>query len=134
MTRTNKIFLMAAAGLVATAVLGSALPAASQPGHGMGRFFEHMDTNSDGKVSYEEHRVRCDERFSSMDLDSDGFVTKAEAEQARETRQAEFAQKRFEAMDTNGDGSVTKEEAAAEWAKMRGHRRGNCGGPGPMPE
>lgn len=55
-------------------------------------FFKMIDLNQDGKISYEEHEAfvvmqsdKARERFNDMDSDSDGYVTKEEAKEARKT-------------------------------------------------
>ena len=52
--------------------------------------FDAMDTNNDGKISYEEymayHQKLSEERFKSLDADGNGFVTHEEYQKARELR------------------------------------------------
>ncbi|MDH3557609.1 MAG: EF-hand domain-containing protein [Deltaproteobacteria bacterium] len=58
----------------------------SAPGGWMQDRFNSMDTNNDGKISYEEymayHQKLSEERFKSMDADGDGFVTQKEHQEA----------------------------------------------------
>ena len=51
-------------------------------------------------------------RFKGLDKNSDGKVTKDEAD--------ERMQSRFETFDTDGDGGITQEELTAAMAKFRG--------------
>lgn len=56
--------------------------------------FAEMDTDNDGKVSYDEyityHQKLAEERFKKMDADGDGFVTSEEHQEAI----GQFMQKR----------------------------------------
>lgn len=59
--------------------------------------FNAMDTNNDGKVSYEEymayHQKLSEERFKSMDADGDGFVTQEEHQEAAKKFRGKMRQK-----------------------------------------
>ena len=52
--------------------------------------FDAMDTNKDGKISYEEymayHQKLSEEKFKALDADSNGFVTREEYQKARELK------------------------------------------------
>ena len=52
--------------------------------------FEKMDTNGDGKISFEEYQApmtaMLKERFKRIDTDGDGTVSKNELQKYRETR------------------------------------------------
>ena len=89
--------------------LGKALKARS--------LFKVADSNQDGKVSYAEHEAfiamqveKGRERFKTMDLNSDGYITKDEAKEARKKFREAMKDKRYENLDSNSDGSVSKEE------------------------
>ena len=50
------------------------------------------------------------DRFNNMDLNSDGYITKEEAKEARKKFRETMKEKRYDNLDTNSDGSVSKEE------------------------
>ena len=68
--------------------------------------FEHMDRDKDGFITIEEHDAalaemieRRREHFAEMDSDGDGAISKAEADQARKAKRAEYKAKRAERKD-----------------------------------
>ena len=85
--------------LTAAAIL---LPAASAFGErGMHRgeqMFTESDTNSDGKLSYEEFKAanekRLEKRFSKLDDNQDGFIDQTEMKLAAERRRSRRGQMR----------------------------------------
>ncbi|MFZ4125224.1 MAG: hypothetical protein ACOYJ2_04035, partial [Rickettsiales bacterium] len=46
------------------------------PGGHHGKMMEKIDTDKDGKVSKAEHLAHADQKFTEMDTNKDGFVTK----------------------------------------------------------
>ena len=65
--------------------------------------FEHMDRDQDGFITIEEHDAalaemieRRREHFAEMDKDGDGAISKAEAEEARKAKRAEYRERRAE--------------------------------------
>ena len=83
------------------------------PGHerSRGDLFKEADLDGDDKVSYAEHEAMVQEmsdrgraRFQEMDLDSDGFVTKKEARNARKKIKKGMRKKR-KAMMNEGENS-----------------------------
>ncbi|MCH7911349.1 MAG: EF-hand domain-containing protein [Candidatus Hydrogenedentes bacterium] len=97
-------------------------------GRGRGsRGFEHVDTNGDGLVSYEEvNAVRHmpQERFDRMDEDGDGFLSREELRRDHrrggEGRHGDPA-RRFEKADANGDGELSFDEFSAVAPRMNEH-------------
>ena len=69
--------------------------------------FSAMDTNNDGKVSYEEymayHQKLSEERFKSMDADGDGFVTQEEYQEAAKQFRGKMRQKGMSKGSPTGD-------------------------------
>ena len=59
-----------------------------------GKFFEHMDTNKDGKITEAESVENAKARFKEMDGNSDGSVTKEEMKAHWEAKKAERKAKR----------------------------------------
>lgn len=78
--------------------------ALAQP-HGM----KAADANKDGNITRAELMVHLDKRFSKLDKNADGQITKEERKEARLSRQA----KRFSKLDTDGNGSLSLEEFQA---------------------
>lgn len=58
------------------------------------RRMEKIDTNDDGKLDLNEYLANAQERFTAMDLDSDGFVTSDEASQWRSDMKSKFKEAR----------------------------------------
>ena len=91
-----------------------------------------------------EVQARVAEHFKKADANGDGFVTKAEADAARATMKAKFAERReerrderFAMLDTDKNGSLSKDEFSArpprsedmEHGRMhRGHGMRHGGG------
>lgn len=54
--------------------------------------FKEVDTNNDGKISFEEfklqHEKHMSERFKKIDTNSDGFIDEAERKSAHEKMRA----------------------------------------------
>ena len=95
----------------------------------IGRYFEKLDANGDGKIDKSEfakYRAHDEQRratFADIDSNRDNFISQAELEQfsqkQREQRVADSSQSRkdaqtrhFEKMDLNGDGKIDKNEFA----------------------
>lgn len=77
-----------------------------------GRWFDRLDTNSDGVITQTEMEARQSERFAKLDADGNGMIS-------FEEYNATF-QERFLSADQDGNGEISKEEfteAAKEWHK-----------------
>lgn len=68
-----------------------------------GKQFSRMDSNNDGSLSKDELLNFHDQRFTLIDTDADGLVTKEEIKTHRQ-------KKRFMRMDSNDDGVISEEE------------------------
>jgi len=64
-----------------------------------GKMFEKHDTNSDGVISKGEFLDHATKRFSDMDADGNGEVSKEEARAGHEKRRAEMKKRKAERMD-----------------------------------
>lgn len=63
-------------------------PDQSAPSQGQGATFESLDTDSDGRISKTEAEANATVKaqFSSYDVNGDGFIERAEVSQANESR------------------------------------------------
>lgn len=63
----------------------------------IGKMFDQTDVNEDGQLELSEFLAHAEERFKSMDLNQDGYVTKEEGldahRQMREKRKQERKEK-----------------------------------------
>ena len=75
-------------------------------------FAEKPDRRWHGPISIEEAEARAAERFSRIDADGDGTLTREElfSEERRQERVGERRQRKFERLDADGDGTVSAEE------------------------
>ena len=99
-------------------------------GHGgEGHGLAGADKDNDGRVSRAEATAAAAERFERMDVNKDGFVDRADREQASQQRR----EARFKAIDGNGDGTLSRAEYDAAHARHGGDRDGRRGGAGRAP-
>jgi Ca2+-binding EF-hand superfamily protein len=86
---------------------------------GEDNMFQMMDTNSDGKVSVDEHAAGAKKMFDAMDTNKDGKVTVAEMDAYHERmgkkgRPGEMTSAdKIKALDADGDGVLSADEHAA---------------------
>lgn len=141
--------------LLAAAALAAALPAWAQPAgnppaaagqgtRGPGALFDEMDANKDSRVTWDETWAFVQRRFKAADANSDGGLTRQEAEALRPAgggrrpeggssqggspppadqaaRRARFGDVVFRSLDANRDGRVTLDEVRpAIEARFRG--------------
>jgi EF hand len=85
MKKASRLFIAGAAAalLPLTAALAQTPPPpapAEQPPQSQGATFESLDTNSDGRISKSEAEANADVKaqFSSYDVNGDGFIERAE--------------------------------------------------------
>ena len=62
------------------------------------KMLERVDANKDGVVDLDEYLTHAQNRFSKMDLDSNGVVTPEEAKESMAQMRKEFKEKRKQAM------------------------------------
>ena len=72
--------------------------------------FSQIDVNSDGQVTTDEMRVHAAARFAENDADGNGALSLDEITKGMQGKHKERLLKRF---DTNGDGALSAEELAA---------------------
>jgi Ca2+-binding EF-hand superfamily protein len=126
MKRTwNQVFI----GLMAVGGIGLAAPAFAGGDKGVHKgegsaehAFKMMDTNSDKKVTLEEHTAGSRQMFATMDADKDGRVTVQECEAAQEKmghhkgkaeKKEMSAAEKIKFCDTNNDAALTADEHAS---------------------
>lgn len=71
-------------------------------GHKGGKMFEKHDTNGDGVISKAEFLTHAEERFSKMDADGSGDVTKDEAKAAHQAMREKMKERRQEWKEKRG--------------------------------
>lgn len=109
------------------AVSHLALAQSGHEGHGgqRGGMMAMADTNKDGKISKAELTAALDARFTRLDANRDGKLTKED----RELRQKARLDQRFAALDSDKNGQISKAEFdAGHQARME--RREGHGKPG----
>ncbi|WP_438479556.1 EF-hand domain-containing protein [Oleiharenicola lentus] len=105
--------------LLSAGVLALALSTSLHAGEHHGDEFKAMDTNSDGKVSREEHLTFSRSIGKLADGNSDGYVTAAEWDAAAaksmpgEKMDPAHTAAQLRMMDTDGDGKVSNSESDA---------------------
>jgi Ca2+-binding EF-hand superfamily protein len=82
--------------------------------------FKMMDTNSDGRVSREEHAAGAHAKFGKLDANSDGIVTTNELDAGHSEKKSsklKFWEKddkksaeKASTLDLNADGQITRAE------------------------
>lgn len=98
-TRTLRIAL--SIGLVsAFSLTASAAPAS----------MANMDLNGDTFIDKTEFLSGANQKFTDMDADANGVVTKDERASFKELKREEIAQRRFEHGDVNSDGAISQQE------------------------
>jgi Ca2+-binding EF-hand superfamily protein len=83
------------------------------------------DKDGDGRVSRAEATDAGAERsgkwFDKLDANKDGYVTREEMNQARETRRGHLREKseeHFKSVDANGDGQLSLDEVQAKSPRL----------------
>ncbi|GGA08681.1 hypothetical protein GCM10011498_05750 [Amylibacter cionae] len=96
--------------------LSATTPTMAKPRGGMQ--FERLDLNSDGFVDRAELIAARDARFDAMDADKDGAVTKEEAQAHRKAMRAEMKAERTESGKDKKEGK----EGRKDWGEKRADR------------
>lgn len=116
-----KARLLSAAAIVAVAVT----PAVASVAPGAGRHEFAMEP-----ITRDAMIQKVQEHFAQVDTNKDGFVTKEEADAAREAIHAKMADHReeaagaiFDRIDTNKDGQISRQEFEAAHQAMMAHGR-----------
>lgn len=111
-------------------LLGASLPALAQPAPAPAtpparpnpiQMFLDIDTNRDGRITFEEGWAMVQRRFAEADADRDGGLTPDEFRNLRPgmrrepppehaERMQRFAQARFRGADANRDGKISLDE------------------------
>lgn len=86
--------------------------------------FSKMDTDGDGRISRTEHMAGAQRMFAEMDANRDGTVTATEMESKKEMKHGEHARNEMSAgekireIDQNSDGQLTSVEHVNGAEKM----------------
>lgn len=121
----RKFFGTVAVGSLFVGGLAVSHLALAQPGDGApkgrhGGMIAMADANKDGQVSKAEFTAALDARFTKMDANRDGKLTKEDREITRKARMDQ----RFATMDANKDGQISKAEFDAAHQARSEHRGG----------
>lgn len=81
-----------------------------------------IDTNGDKQISWQEFYDAGQRRWSNLDKNNDGVVTKDERKAAREQSREARAERRFEKTDKNADGVLSQEEVKARQEAVAARR------------
>ena len=76
-----------------------------------------LDLNGDTAIDRTEFLSAANQKFSAMDANADGVVTKDERRAFRLLKREELAQKRFAKTDANADGFISQQEYDAARAE-----------------
>jgi Ca2+-binding EF-hand superfamily protein len=111
---TKTVLAVSTAVIVALGLAGAA--SAKGHKHGAERMFQHMDLNSDGKITKDEMQQAKAARFTQTDTNGDGFLSAeemtAQAKKMDSEKRARRVAKMIEKLDTDKDGKLSAEEAA----------------------
>ena len=69
-----------------------------------------LDTDADGKISFDEFQAPDRDPFSRFDQNEDGFVTLEEMKEVTAQKTNERLEQRFAKLDADDDGMVTRDE------------------------
>lgn len=84
---------------------------------------EKADTNQDGLIQLSEFTTMADQKFSKMDADGNGLVTKEERQAAKQQKREDRALKQFAKADADGNGSISETEFMAARAARADHMK-----------
>jgi len=84
---------------------------------------EKADTNQDGLIQLSEFTAMADQKFSKMDADGNGLVTKEERQAAKQQKREDRALKQFAKADADGNGSISETEFMAARAARADHMK-----------
>ena len=112
--KTRTIIL--AAAMLSLPLAGVAVAKAGKSHHAQERFTE-IDANGDGKITRTEGQAHNDARFAKADTNADGALTAAEIKAAMMAQMSKRLDKRIakhmDRADTNKDGVISSTEARA---------------------
>lgn len=113
-TQFTKVLLTAASFTVSTVAFANP----DLHSDGRGKFMSFFDSNNDNVVTMEELNTASIKRFSSMDTDKNGHVTKEEFINYVSERRSEYKKHQFTNIDTNKDNQISVEEFLAYKAQQ----------------
>lgn len=108
--------------ICASVLIFTGLAQAGSGHHGKGRFMSFFDTNGDDVVTMEEFKSAAAERFTKMDEDTNGSVTREEFRNYISEKREMWSERRFSKMDANEDGNVSEAEYL-EYRQKKAQRR-----------
>ena len=116
----KKLLMMASILLGAVIFVGTNCALAGGPhGHMHGKsYFDAMDTDNDGKISYDEHMAKCERRFKAMDTNQDGFLTKEECSKAW-GKHKEVMKQKMQQKGSQGEAGTSSTEVSPKESKKK---------------
>jgi Ca2+-binding EF-hand superfamily protein len=108
----TRTILIASIAILAGA--GSAMAAANEPSMPTGeRAFNSLDSNKDGKITFDEIKPKAEKRVLQLDADKDGIVTAAEIDAFLEKQIERRKTRLMSRLDGDKDGKITQQEIDA---------------------
>lgn len=108
--------------LLASSLIALGSGAAMARDHDERMNFETLDADGSGEITPEDLASLADTRFSDVDTNGDGSVSRDEFVAAHVARAEKRAAQRFERLDADGDGVLSRDVLEARGGKHRGAR------------
>ncbi len=123
-TDTLKITVIASAMAASLIAMSAGMVEARDRGFGAeGMDFSTLDVDGSGEITQEDIDALRENRFSDLDSNGDGAVSRDEFIAATAERAGERAGRMFDRLDADGDGALSRDALEARGGKGRGANR-----------